>query len=323
MSASVLLLIVAAGIALLLFLVIYLKMQAFVALLIVSILLALVAEVPAGDVIETVEEGMGGTLGFIAIVVGLGAMFGEMLRITGGADQIARTLIGGFGQDRVQWALGLTGFLVAIPVFFDVGLIILIPLVYTLARRAGRSLLYYAIPLIAGLTATHAFIPPTPGPVAAAVILGADLGWVILFGAVAGIPSVIVGGVLFGRYIAQRVDVGVPEYMVPAEPEGQEEKSTPSFALVLGVIVVPLALILVNTLSEAVLAEESPAANVLGLVGHPFVALILAVLLAFYLLGVRHGYSLGEVQGIATRALEPVGLIILVTGAGGVLGAVL
>ena len=177
MSALYLLLIVVAAVALLLFLVMRLRMHAFVALLIISFATALAAGIPPGDIVGVVEDGMGGTLGFIAVVVGLGAMFGEMLRITGGAEQIARTLVRGFGEGRIQWALGLTGFLVAIPVFFDVGLIILIPLVYTLAQRASRSLLYYAIPLIAGLAVTHSFIPPTPGPVAVAGIIGADLGW--------------------------------------------------------------------------------------------------------------------------------------------------
>jgi Gnt-I system low-affinity gluconate transporter len=316
--------VVIVAVALILFLVMRLQMHAFVALLLVSFLTAVAAGIPPGDIIGVIEEGMGGTLGYIAVVVGLGAMFGEILRITGGAGQIARTLVRAFGQDRIQWALGLTGFLVAIPVFFDVGLIILIPLVYSLAQRYGRSLLYYAIPLLAGLAATHAFIPPTPGPVAVAGIIGADLGWVILWGAVAGLPAVAIGGVFFGRYVANRIHVDVPEYMLREEEDEEDEGRTlPSFLLVLSIILVPLVLILVNTLSALVLGEDSPAANVLGLIGHPFSALTIAVLLSFYVLGVRHGYSREEVQSAAGKGLEPVGLIILVTGAGGVFGQVL
>jgi Gnt-I system low-affinity gluconate transporter len=324
MSTFLLLLLVAVAVGLILLLVMRFQMHAFVALLLVSFFTALAAGIPPGDVIDVIQEGMGGTLGYIAVVVGLGAMFGELLRITGGAGQIARSLVRAFGRERIQWALGLTGFLVAIPVFFDVGLIILIPLVYTLTQRYGRSLLYYAIPLVAGLAATHAFIPPTPGPVAVAGIIGADLGWVILWGAIAGIPAIAIGGVIFGRYIANRIHVDVPEYMLrEEEEENQEDKRVPNFALVVSIILVPLALILINTLSELVLPEDSLAGNVLNLIGHPFSALTIAVLLAFYVLGVRHGYSREEVQGAAGKALEPVGLIILVTGAGGVFGEVL
>ena len=327
MSPFVLLAIIAVAIVAILFLILVMKVHAFVTLLIVSFFTAVVTGIPPGDIIQVIQDGMGGTLGYIAVVVGLGAMFGEVLRVTGGADQIARTLVGAFGQDRIQWALGLTGFLVAIPVFFDVGLIIIIPLVYTLAERFGRSLLYYAIPLIAGLAVTHSFIPPTPGPVAAAGIMGADLGWVILWGTVAGIPAVIIGGVLFGKYIGGRINVGVPEYFLEAEEEfqeeGDEQKTTPSFLLIVSIILIPLLLILINTLSDIVLPDDSGLKTFLTLIGHPFSALTIAVLLAFYFIGVRHGYSGDEVQRMATKALEPVGLIVLVTGAGGVFGAVL
>jgi Gnt-I system low-affinity gluconate transporter len=327
MSALALIGVIVAAIAAILFLVIVVRLHAFVTLLLVSAVTALVVGIPLGEIIDTIETGMGDTLGYIALVVGLGAMFGEMLRVTGGAEQVARTLVRAFGEERVPWAMGLTGFIVAIPVFFDVGLIILIYLVFTLSQDMRRSTLYYAIPLLAGLATTHAFIPPTPGPVAAAGIIGADLGWVILWGLLAGIPSVIVGGILFGKYIGGKIDVGVPEYFLAAEELAEEqegeEKTTPSFLLILSIIMVPLVLILISTLSELVLPEEGTLRNVLTLIGHPFSALTIAVLLSFYLLGVRHGHSRDEVQGIASAALQPVGLIVLITGAGGVFGAVL
>ncbi len=327
MSPIALLGIIALAVAAILFLVIVVRLHAFVTLLIVSFFTAIIAGIPLADIIDTIEEGMGGVLGYIAIVVGLGAMFGEMLRITGGAEQIARTLVGAFGEQRIQWALGLTGFLVAIPVFFDVGLIILIYLVFSLSQNLRRSTLYYAIPLLAGLAVTHAFIPPTPGPVAAASIIGADLGWVILWGTIAGIPAVIVGGVYFGKYIGNKINVGVPEYFLIAEEQAEEaeegEKETPSFGVVVFIILIPLVLILANTLADLALPEDSGLRTAITLVGHPFSALTIAVLLAFYWLGVRHGYSREEVQGIASAALQPVGLIVLVTGAGGVFGAVL
>jgi gluconate transporter len=329
------------SVATLLLLIMGLKLHAFVSLILVSLVTAMVAGIPLAEVVETVEDGMGSTLADIAIIVGLGAMFGEVLRVTGAAERIARTLLDRFGESRSPWALAATGFVVSIPVFFDVALVLLVYLLYSVAQRGGRSLLFYAIPLLAGLSAAHSLVPPTPGPVAVAGIIGADLGWVIVFGLVAGIPAVVVGGVLFGKWIAARIEVGIPEAIAGAangdgdtggdgtgggkDGDTKTEKDTrsPSFVLVLSIILVPLVLILLNTLGEVILDEEGLAARVLGLVGDPIVALIVAVLLAFYVLGVRLGHSRETIQKAADKALEPVGLILLVTGAGGVFGAVL
>ena len=323
MSPGALILVAMLGIALLLFLVIGVRLQAFVALLLTSLFVAIAAGIPLDKIAETIQQGMGSTLGFIAIVVGLGTMFGEMLRVSGGAEVLAATLVKKFGQDNTQWALSLTGLIVAIPVFFDVGLIILIPLVYGLAKRTGKSLLYYAIPLTAGLAIGHSYIPPTPGPVAVASLINADLGWVILFGAIAAVPATIVGGVFFGKYIAGKIHAKVPEYMEIEAPKQELGKAPPSFSTVISIIAIPLVLILLNTVSTVVLPEGNFFRNFLTFLGHPFTALMIAALLSFYALGIKRGYSLDEVQQIATKSLEPVGLIILVTGAGGVFGRVL
>lgn len=324
MSTAALLLIAAAGVAVLLVLVMWLKLQAFVALLVVSFLVALAAGIPLGDIVETITAGMGDTLGFVAIVVGLGVMIGKIVELSGGAQRVAMTLINRFGEERAPVALGLTGFIVAIPVFFDVGLIILIPLAYAISQRLSRSLMYYAIPLAAGLAVTHAFIPPTPGPVATAGILGADLGWVIIFGVVCGIPAFIVGGLLFGRYIGQRINVTVPDYMAQEAEEQPEPEDAPPFGLIVGLILLPLGLILVNTLSQVLITdEEAPLLTFVGFIGDPVTALLLATLLTFWVLGVRRGWSRDRLLEIATKSLEPVGMIVLVTGAGGVFGAVL
>ncbi|MFK3987007.1 gluconate:H+ symporter [Exiguobacterium mexicanum] len=321
MSGSTLILIAVAGIFLLLFLVMRTKLHAFVSLLLVSLLVGVAAGMPLGDVIASIQNGMGGTLGFVAVVVGLGAMFGKMLEVSGGAERLAQTLVNKFGEDKAQWALALTGFIVAVPVFFDVGFIILVPIVYGLAKKTGRSLLYYGIPLLAGLAVTHSFIPPTPGPIAVANLIGAELGWVILFGVIAGIPAAILAGPVFGKYIANKIQVNIPDYMEFEEIDTSKE--LPSFKMIVSLISIPLVLILANTLSAVLLEEGNSIRTFFTFMGHPFVALTLATLLTFIFLGTRRGYTRDEVQEIATKALEPAGIIILVTGAGGVFKQVL
>ncbi|WP_332634818.1 GntP family permease [Halalkalibacter flavus] len=321
MSNQLLILIALAGIFLLLFLVIRTKLHAFVALLLVSLIVGILAGMPLNDVVDSMQSGMGGTLGFVAVVVGLGAMFGQMLEVSGGAERLARTMIQRFGEGRAQWALGITGFLVAIPVFFDVGFIILVPIVYGLAKKTGKSLLYYGIPLLAGLAVTHSFIPPTPGPIAVADLIGAEIGWVILFGAIAGIPAMIISGPLFAKYISKRLHIVVPDYMNLEEVE--YDKELPSFKLISAIILTPLVLILLNTFSGFLLEEGHIARQIFTFLGHPFVALTIATLLTFVFLGTKRGYSRQEVHDIANKALEPAGIIILVTGAGGVFKQVL
>lgn len=321
MSDQMLILVALAGIFLLLFLVIRTKLHAFVALLLVSLIVGILAGMPLNEVVTSMQNGMGGTLGFVAVVVGLGAMFGQMLEVSGGAERLAQTLVKKFGEDKSQWALGITGFLVAIPVFFDVGFIILVPIVYGLAKKTGKSLLYYGIPLLAGLAVTHSFIPPTPGPIAVADLIGADLGWVILFGTIAGIPAMIIAGPIFAKYISKKLHVIVPDYMNLEDIE--YDKELPSYKLIASLIMIPLALILLNTVSGVLLEEGNIVRQVFTFLGHPFVALTIATLLTFTLLGTKRGYSRQEVQDIATKALEPAGIIILVTGAGGVFKQVL
>ncbi|MFG6114117.1 GntP family permease [Halobacillus sp. MO56] len=311
------------GVLLLLFLVMRTKLQAFIALLLVSIIIGLVVGMPLQDIIGTIEKGMGGTLGFIAVIIGLGAMFGEMLRVSGGAERLALTLMDKFGEKNISWALGLTGFIVSIPVFFDVALVILAPILYSLQQRTKKSLLYFGIPLLAGLAVTHSFIPPTPGPISVASLLGADLGWVILFGFMAGIPSMIIAGPIFGKYIAKKIHIGVPEYMMEQIRETEYDRDLPSFKSVVGIITLPLVLILLNTTASLVLAEDSQLQSILTFIGHPFVALTVAALLTFYVFGYKRGYKKEEIQQITTKALEPAGIIILVTGAGGVFGEML
>lgn len=325
MSAFYLLSLAVISIILLLVLIIIVRIHAFIALLLVSLGVAVAGGIPVTEITDTIQEGMGGTLGYIAIVIGIGTMIGELLQVSGGARQIANTILKSFGERKAPWALSLIGLIVAIPVFFEVALILFIPLVYDMTRRTGKSILYYGIPLAAGMAVAHAFIPPTPGPVAVSALLGADLGWVIFIGFIAGIPSAMAGGVYFGKYIGGRIVLGVPETMLPETPEveGATEKRSPGFGVAVLIIAIPLVLILMNTAAEVWLPEDHTAGNLMAFIGHPFNALLLAVLLGFYLLGTRLGFSREEVLQVATRSLRPVGMIILLTGAGGVFGNVL
>ena len=219
------------GVSLLILLILKFKFQPFIALLISSILVGVLAGIAPLTIMETVKEGMGSTLGFVAVVVGLGAMFGAILEHSGGAEALAQNLLQKFGEKNASWALMIAGFFIAIPVFFDVAFIILIPLVYSLQRKTKKSLLLYAIPLLAGLAITHAFIPPTPGPVAVADILNADLGWVILVGFVVGVPTAIVSGPLFGKYIAKKIIIAAP-----IRSQNKTPKNFPPIGLIVMII---------------------------------------------------------------------------------------
>lgn len=315
---SSLLLAILAGIFVLLFLILKLRIQAFLSLLIASIVVGILSGMSPPAIIDTIQTGMGSTLGFVAVVVGLGAMFGAILEHSGGAEAVAVFLLKKTNSKGATWALMLTGFFIAIPVFFDVAFIILVPLIYSLQRKSKKSLLLYGIPLLAGLAITHAFIPPTPGPVAVADILKADLGWVILFGFIVGIPTAIVSGPLFGKYIAQRIFIEAPEEM---GHEPIPEQQLPSVWMILGIIGLPILLIVCNTLLGSPLANgwvpESTAAW-MKMIGHPFSALILANLMAWYLLGIRKKVSRETLMKITSKSMAPAGIIILLTGAGGV-----
>ncbi|MFI9342533.1 GntP family permease [Streptomyces sp. NPDC052773] len=334
-----LLTVAALGIALLLFLIIKARLQPFVALLAVSIAVGLMAglsvtelfgTVQRSDAVSTIESGMGGILGHVAIIIGLGTMLGAILEVSGGAEVLASRLLNLFGERRAPLAMGLTGLIFGVPVFFDVGIFVLAPIVYAAAKRSGKSILLYCLPLLAGLSMTHAFLPPHPGPVAAAGLLHVDLGWVILMGVVCGIPAVLAAWA-FSAWIGRRIFVPVPQDMVEAAEEAKRavlaERAAPreqpvALGTVLAIIGTPLILILAATFSSIAL-EPSTLRSVIEFFGHPFVALTLALLLAYYVLGVRRGWSRKSLETVSTSSLKPVGNILLVVGAGGVFGAVL
>ncbi|MDQ1026475.1 GntP family gluconate:H+ symporter [Streptomyces umbrinus] len=380
-----LLTVAALGIVLLLVLIIKVRLQPFVALLAVSIAVGLSAGLSVTELFGTVqrstsvsmiESGMGGILGHVAIIIGLGTMLGAILEVSGGAEALSARLLNLFGEKRAPLAMGLTGLIFGIPVFFDVGIFVLAPIVYAAAKRSGKSILLYAMPLLAGLSMTHAFLPPHPGPVAAAGLFKVDLGWVILMGVVVGIPAVLAAWA-YAAWIGKRLFVPVPQDMVEAADEAKAAvaaeraarraavggptdgagtatgKSTgpaqstgtgtgagsgsvavaegpseapaeqpPSLSTVFLIIGTPLLLILAATFSSIAL-DPSTFRSVIEFFGHPFVALTIALLMAYYLLGIRRGWSRKSLETVSTASLKPVGNILLVVGAGGVFGAVL
>ena len=325
MSETQLIAAAVAGIALVLYLIIGVRVHAFVALLIGSLVIGVTAGMPLTTVLESVTTGAGSTLASIAVIIGLGAMFGRLLEASGGARVLSDELVKRSGERNAQWSLLAVGFIVAIPVFFDVAFIVLVSVVYGLCRRTGRPIVFYALPLLAGIAVTHAFIPPTPGPIAVAGLLGADLGSVMLFGTLVGLPAAIVAGPIYARFITRLVPSGVPPYM---QTDGDNRPASarrrlPGAGLIAALIALPLGLIVAATLADSALPATGGLRSFVIFLGHPVVALLVTTILCFWLLGIRCGYSREEVQNIATGALEPAGIVILVTCAGGVFKQVL
>ena len=341
------------SIALLLFLIIKVKLEPFISLIAASLALALAAGLPVGTIVGTalvsknslLETGFGSILGHSAAIIGLGTIFGALLERSGGADVLAARLQAAFGERGAPLAMGLTGLIFGIPVFFDVGIFVLAPLVYVAARRGGRSLVVYALPMLAGLSMTHAFLPPHPGPVAVTGLLGVSLGWMLIMGLICGLPAFLVAGVAWGNWIGKRVIVAVPEMdglgdgevgeggaelgdvavagpVSDGDGDGDGERKAPPLALIVGLIAVPLVLILGATFGT-VYMKKSSALPVLTFFGTPAVALTIAVLLAFWLLGTRRGFSRAELADLSSNSLRPVAMILLVIGAGSFFGAVI
>ncbi|PQZ98668.1 permease [Arthrobacter sp. MYb211] len=324
-----LLLLAAAGIALLLTLIIKSKIEPFIALVATGVLVALVGGVSLTDLVGTpvkasdalIEKGFAGILGHITLIIGLGTVLGAILEHSGGAQVLLDRLIKVFGEKGTPVAMGVTGFLLGIPVFFDIGIFVLAPLVYVAAVRGGRSLALYALPLLAGLSVTHAFLPPHPGPVAAAGFFGVSLGWIIVMGLACGIPAWFASGIMWGRWIGARVHVEVPGEHVRNTKEGSQLQA-PGIGSVSLAIGLPMVLILCATFGN-VLLPEGWLKDLLIFTGNPAIALTIAVLLAMWILGTRRGMTRAELSKVTGESLRPVGMILLVVGAGAFFGAVL
>lgn len=338
------------SIAVLLFLILKIRMQAFLALIMASLVVAIGAsaeftggkgKLALAEIGTTIENGMASTLGFIATIIGLGAIFGSLLEHSGGAQSLARSMLRFFGAKRAPWAMVLTGFIVSIPVFLDVALVILTPILYALSRRTGKSLLAFGLPLLAGLMVSHAFIPPTPGPVWVAYELGVGLGWVILFGIAVGLPTAIIGGIFAPAKMAERIFIAPPEEDPTAV---HDESKLPSFGLIIALIGLPILLIVLGTVAKEIVAsgvaeglpkaeydkaiaaslrEAGVGMKTLIFLGHPIISLLLATLGALVFLGYARKVDKSVLMEVTTRSLGPAGIIILITGAGGVFKKIL
>ncbi|MPZ94999.1 MAG: GntP family permease [Propionibacteriales bacterium] len=332
-----LLAIAAAAVALLLLLIIKLKLHAFLALVLVSLVTALVAKVPLGDVPDVLLSGFGTTLASVALLVGFGAMLGRMLEVSGGAQTLADTLISRFGERRAPFALGVASLLFGFPIFFDAGLVVFLPIILSVARRFGGSLLLYALPAAGAFAAMHAIVPPHPGPVTAAELLGANVGVVLLVGIPVAVLSWYVGVLPFAKWAGHRIEIPVPATFggsaATEERAGEKDgadapaATAPSFGVVLAMLLLPLALITLNTVVTTLqttgsVDEDASWANLLTLIGQTPVALLITVLVSIWTLGTR-GRSLADVEHLLNDALAPICAIILITGAGGMFGGVL
>lgn len=305
----------AVGIVVLLLLIIKFKLHPVISMMIAAIIIGVGAGMPLTMISDTVEKGVGKTLQGIALLVGLGSMFGGILEVSGGAQRIAQTLIDKLGQKKAGIALGITGLVIGTTVFFEAGVVVLIPLAFSVAKQTKKSTLYYAIPLLAGLASGYAFVPPSAGSVLVADSLGVNLGVMIMVGIPTALICMVVAGVIWGRFIGDKVFTKLP---VNVEEIKDEPKELPPFGLVLGVILIPLVLILISTISKY-LPIPANVQNVLVFIGKPFLALTIATLAAMYFLGIKRGYTGEQLKKILDHSLRPVGMILLVIASGGVI----
>ncbi|AFC27673.1 GntP [Paenibacillus mucilaginosus 3016] len=324
-----LLVIVLAGIAALLLLITVVKLNPFVSLILTAIGVGLAAGMPlfavdkTPGIIDSIKTGMGNTLGFLAIVLALGTMLGKMMAESGGAERIAKTLIGLFGERNVHWAMMFVAFIVGIPVFFQVGFVLLIPLVFTIARQTGVSLVKIGVPLVAGLSVVHGLVPPHPAAMAAVDIFKADVGRTILYSLIVGLPTAIVAGPLYGNWIGNRIHKEVPKEMGEQLTENVEAKALPGFWNTVFTILVPVFLMLIATLADLFLTKGTPLFQASKFVGDPVVALLIATVYSFFSLGYARGVSREKVLKFTNDCLAPTATILLVIGAGGAFNRVL
>jgi GntP family gluconate:H+ symporter len=308
------------GIAVIVVLITWVKLHPFVSLMIGALVTGLVAGMSAVQAILSFTTGFGATMGGVGVLIALGAIFGKLLADSGGADRIVDTLLARSSVQALPWVMGGVGALIGLPMFFEVGLVLLVPVIILVARRSGLPLMRIAIPTLAGLSAMHGLVPPHPGPLAAIDLVGADLGQTLLFGIIIAIPAVIIAGPLFSKLAARWVRVPVPELYVTAEDRGEdvEAKPRPSFGAALFSILLPVALMLASSLANVVAPQSTGTWKLLvDFLGKPPIALLLAVLVGMLVLGRGGRMNREQLATSVSSSLPPIAGILLIVGAGG------
>ena len=314
------LLYVAIGVALLLLLMIRFKLNGFIALILVALAVGMMQGMPVNKVIGSIKTGVGGTLGSLALIMGFGAMLGKLLADCGGAQRIATTLIAKFGQKHIQWALVLTGFTVGFALFYEVGFVLMLPLVFSIAASARVPLLYVGVPMAAALSVTHGFLPPHPGPTAIATLFNADMGKTLLYGTLLGIPTVILAGPVYARFLKD-IDKPIPEGLW--NPKTFTEAEMPGFGVSVWTALVPVVLMALRAVAEMVLPKGHVLLPYAEFFGDPIMATLIAVLIAIFTFGLNRGRSMDEVMGTITDSIKIIAMMLLIIGGGGAFKQVL
>jgi len=307
--------IVIIGIFFLFLLIAWGKVNAFIAFLLVSLFVGLAEGLGIKEVVEAIQNGIGETLGYLVIILGLGAMLGKLVADSGAAQSITSRLIATFGKKNVQWAVVITGFIVGIPMFYTVGFVILVPLVFTIAASTGLPLLYVGLPMLTSLSVTHGFLPPHPAPTAISDIFGADMGKTLLYGVIVAIPAILVAGPFFARTIKHIKATPLKEFVAA---KVLPESELPAMGISVFTALLPVILIAAGTLSELLLPETSWLRYGLSFLGDPVIAMLVSVLVAIYTLGLQRGRKMKEVMGSVSSAVAGITMVLLIiAGAGG------
>lgn len=300
-----------------------LKLNPFVVLMMISLALALITRMPPQNIVKSFEAGVGATLGHIAIIVALGTMLGKMMAESGGADQLAHTLIKVFGERRVPWAMAAVGFLVGLPVFFEVGFVLLVPIAFNVARRTGTSLILVGLPMVAGLSVVHGLVPPHPAAMLAVTAYNADIGRTVLYAVLVGIPTVIIAGPLYARVIAPQIQLDLHNPIATQFVDHTAKRDLPSFGLTIGTILLPIALMLVGSWADAFSSAHSSLNAGLHILGSADVALLIGAVTSFVTLGKMRAFSRETILRFSEECLAPTASITLLIGAGGGFGRIL
>jgi gluconate:H+ symporter, GntP family len=309
------------AVALLILLIVRARISPFIALILVSLGLAVAAGIPIGTIVKGFEAGVGSALGHIALVIGLGTILGKMMVESGAARRIAETVIGFFGPRRADWAAMTVALVVGLPVFFEVGFVLLFPIVLAVTRRLGQHPMRAGLPMVAGLSVAHAMVPPHPAAMLAAQAYHADVGLTVLFALIVGIPTAAIAGPIYAKFIVPRLS---PITAPPADiTEGSDGRAPPRFGIALATLLLPVALMLTGSLAGTVTVSGSPVESALRFIGTPVVALLAAVLVSYWTLGLARGVSLDTIQRFTHDCLAPTAMITLVIGVGAGFGRVL